>query len=110
MYRVVEINDSPVKKAPKAKKPEKQDLPKEKVLAIIATLERQIRKAPRAKKSYKRISKKYDEDLQTWVDRQKNLPYEDPGNQLCLFLKRAQKAPGKLQFYKELLKRKFPVD
>ena len=105
MYRVVEINNLPARQAPKFEKRNKKLLSEKKVLEIIAILEEQIRKTPHAKKAYKKISQKYGEDLQTWVDKHKNLPYDDPGNMLCLFLKRAQKAPGKLLFYKKLLEK-----
>ena len=105
MYRVAKINNSPAKKGPKFAERGKRGLSEKLILEIIAILEGQIRKTPKALKSYKKISQKYGEDLQTWVDKHKNLPYDDPGNLLCLFLKRAQKAPGKLLFYKKLLEK-----
>ena len=104
MYRVVEVNNLPARRSPKIRDQSKKNLSEENVLEIIAILEEQIRKTPHAKKAYKKISQKYGQDLQTWVDKQKNLPYSDPGNLLCLFLKRALKAPGKLLFYRKLLK------
>ena len=104
MYRVVEINQPVVKPPPVVNpKPQKTKLTEEKVLEIIIILKRQIRYLPKAQKRYRRIGNKHNVDLATWVKEQKDLPKDDDGRQICLFIERAQKAPKKLEFYKKLL-------
>ena len=113
MYKVVEINHSPTPpittiQPPKAKKKAKKKagkakLSKEKLLEIVIILERQIRYLPKAQERYRRISNKHKVDLATWVESQKDLPKDDHGRQLCLYIERCKKAPGKLEFYKKIL-------
>ena len=123
MRRIVEITpQSPIEAQPQppvipkppvvskpsvpSKPPKKKGLTPEEIKQIIKTKESWVKRSSYLEKEYKRISDKYSSDLETWINKQDNLPDNDYGKRILWQVKKAREAPGKLDFYKKLLVKK----
>ena len=107
MYRVVEITPPTAKPHPVAKpKHKKNRLNEGQILDIIKKLNKEIKQYPFWDRKYKHISKKYNEDLKRFIEREgDNLPKDDWGKIVLYFYMKTKKAPARLGFYKMLLEK-----